>query len=88
MNLAYRLTETVEIDGTTHPIDLSFDNVLRLIDMLNDKDLNDETQIEIGLYMLLGVNLDMKIETKEEVFYKNSSRNTSRRCRRQWARRH
>lgn len=70
MNLAYRLTETVEIDGTTHPIDLSFDNVLRLIDMLNDKDLNDETQIEIGLYMLLGVNLDMKIETKEEVFYK------------------
>lgn len=69
MDLAYPLTETVEIDGKTYKLNLSFDNVLRLIDMLNDKQLDDITQIETGLYMLLGVELDYPIEKKEEIFY-------------------
>lgn len=69
MDLAYPLTDTVEIDGKTYKLDLSFDNVLRLIDMLNDKQLDDITQIETGLYMLLGVELDYPIEKKEEIFY-------------------
>lgn len=69
MDLAYPLTETVEIDGKTYKLNMSFDNVLRLIDMLNDKQLNDITQIETGLYMLLGVELDYPIEKKEEIFY-------------------
>lgn len=69
MNLAYPLTETVEIDGKIYQIDLSFDNVLRLIDMLNDKELSDIVQIETGLLMLLGVDLDYPIEKKEEIFY-------------------
>lgn len=69
MDLAYPLTETVEIDGKTYKLNLSFDNVLRLIDMLNDKQLDDITQIETGLYMLLGVELDYPIDKKEEIFY-------------------
>lgn len=69
MDLAYPLTDTVEIDGKTYKLNLSFDNVLRLIDMLNDKQLDDITQIETGLYMLLGVELDYPIEKKEEIFY-------------------
>lgn len=69
MDLAYPLTETVEIDGKTYKLNMSFDNVLRLIDMLNDKQLNDITQIETGLYMLLGVELDYPINKKEEIFY-------------------
>lgn len=70
MDLAYPLTDTVEIDGKTYKLDLSFDNVLRLIDMLNDKELDDVTQIETGLYMLLGVELDYPIEKKAEIFQK------------------
>lgn len=69
MDLAYPLTDTVEIDGKTYKLDLSFDNVLRLIDMLNDKQLDDITQIETGLYMLLGVDIDYSIDKKEEIFY-------------------
>ncbi|MEK6452620.1 bacteriophage Gp15 family protein [Caldifermentibacillus hisashii] len=69
MDLAYPLTETVEIDGKTYKLNLSFDNVLRLIDMLNDKQLDDITQIETGLYMLLGVDIDYPIDKKEEIFY-------------------
>ncbi|MBM4762705.1 bacteriophage Gp15 family protein [Bacillus sp. B15-48] len=69
MNIAYPLTETVEIDGETYRLDLSFDNVLRLIDMLNDKDLNDIIQIETGLYMLIGVDLEYPINKKEEILH-------------------
>lgn len=70
MDLAYPLTETVEIDGKEYPIDLSFDNVLRLIDMLHDPELDDVTQIETGLEMLLGTSLDdYDIEKKEKIFY-------------------
>jgi len=70
MDLAYPLDDTVEIDGKKYKLDLSFDNVLRLIDMLNDKELDDVTQIETGLYMLLGVELDYPIEKKAEIFQK------------------
>jgi len=69
LDLGYPLIETVEIDGKTYEIDLSFDNVLRLIDMLNDEELDDITQIETGLYMLLGVELDYSLEKKAEIFY-------------------
>src|SRR5699024_505217 len=68
-DLAYPLTETVEINGVTYKIDLSFDNVLRLIDMLSDKELDDITQIELGLQMLLDIELDCDIKEKEEIFY-------------------
>lgn len=69
MNLAYPLTESVEIDGNEYPLNLAFDNVLRLIEMLGDKELDDITQIETGLYMLLGFDLDYPIDKKEEIFY-------------------
>lgn len=69
LSLAYSLTDTVEIDGKEYEIDLSFDNVLRLIDMLNDEELDDIVQIETGLYMLLGIDLDYDIEQKEKIFY-------------------
>lgn len=68
-DLAYPLTDTVEIDGVTYELDLSFDNVLRLIDMLSDKELGDAAQIEIGLQMLIGVDLDCAIQEKEKIFH-------------------
>lgn len=69
VDLAYPLDDTVEIDGKTYKLDLSFDNVLRLIDMLNDEGLNDITQINLGLEMLLGEKLDYDIAKKEQIFH-------------------
>lgn len=69
MDLAYPLTESVEIDGVEYPLNLAFDNVLRLIDLLGDKEINDITQIEIGLQMLLGVELNYPIDKKEEILH-------------------
>lgn len=68
-DLAYPFDDEVEIDGTTYTIDMSFDNVLRLIDLLSDKEIDDITQIETGLEMLLDVELDYDIQTKEEIFF-------------------
>lgn len=69
-DLAYPLDDTVVINGVTYELDMSFDNVLRLIDMLSDKELSDIVQIETGLKMLLGVELDCDIYEKEQIFHK------------------
>ena len=68
LNLAYPLDDTVEIDGLTHDIDLSFDNVLRLIDMVNDEEIEDQTKIVAGIEMFLGIKLDYDMETQSEIF--------------------
>lgn len=68
-NLAYPLIQTAVINGTTYEIDMSFDNILRLIDMLNDRTLTDRTQVATGLQMLIGTSLDELDDDKRvEIF--------------------
>lgn len=69
-DLAYPLEETVEIDGVEYPLNMSFDNILRLIDLQNDNEVPGIQQIELGLEMLIGTDLgDIPIEQKEEILY-------------------
>src|SRR5690625_2867409 len=68
LQLAYPLDDTVEIDGMTYDIDLSFDNVLRLIDLISDKEIDDYTRVLIGTEMLLGVCFLYDNETKSKIF--------------------
>ncbi len=67
-DIAYPLKETHVIDGIEHDINLSFDNVLRIIDLMNDASIDDVTQIETALYMLLGFELDCNIYEKDIIF--------------------
>lgn len=67
-DLAYPIDDTVEIDGITYKIDMSFDNILRLYDMLNDDELDDISQVLIGLEMLLGVCFLYDFQTQYEIF--------------------
>lgn len=69
LNLAYPMKDTVVIDGEMYEINLTYDNVLRLFDMLNDDELTDVEQIEIGLEMLLGKSLDLDLEKQEKIFF-------------------
>ncbi|MCT6925316.1 bacteriophage Gp15 family protein [Metasolibacillus sp.] len=66
------LTETlpwqVEINGVMYDIDLSFDNVLSVIDLLNDNEVNDAQQIVAGVYMLLGQDLDCTLQEQADIF--------------------
>lgn len=62
------LVSEIKINGHLHSVDMSFDNILRLIDMLNDDDLNDATQILTGIEMLFDKPLGIPIEEQAEVF--------------------
>lgn len=62
------LPDTVEINGFEHRIDLSFDNVLSVIDLLNEVGIDDIEQITTGLYMLLGVHLEYPLQEQADIF--------------------
>ena len=69
MNLAYPLDDTVEIDGNQYVLNMAFDNILRLFDLLKDKEIDDATKIETGLLMLIDDKLEgYSIEEKAEIF--------------------
>lgn len=69
-DLAYPLDDTVEIDGKTYELNMAFDNILRLIDLIEDKEIDPITKINIGLKMLIDDTLDeYSIEEKDEIFY-------------------
>lgn len=68
MKLQYRLEDTVEIEGVSYPIDLSFDTVLRLFDLLKDPVLTESEKIVLGLQLLLGVSFLCEIETQNTIF--------------------
>ncbi|WP_107841887.1 bacteriophage Gp15 family protein [Metasolibacillus meyeri] len=68
----FTLTDTlpgqVELDGVMYEVDLSFDNVLSIIDLLNDNEVNDAQQVVAGLYMLLGQDLDYPLQEQADIF--------------------
>ena len=69
MNLAYPIEDIAEIDGIKYKLDMSFDNILRLFDLIKDEKINDEEKINTGLMMLVNDELEQyDIETKEKIF--------------------
>lgn len=71
MNLAYPLEndDKVIIDGLEYQLDMSFDNILRLFDLLEDRTINNVTKIEVGLRMLIDDTLDdYDIYQKADIF--------------------
>lgn len=67
-HLTDKLVESIEINGISYDVDMSFDNILRLNDMLNDDQLDDVTQIFLGIQLLFSGPLNMPIEEQAEVF--------------------
>lgn len=68
LNLNYRINNTVEILDQAYDINLAFDNVLRLLELINDGELNDSDKIEIGNELLLGKPLEFDIEQQYQIF--------------------
>lgn len=68
LQLGYPLQDTVDINGEVYNLDLSFDNVLRLLDMLDDKELNDSIKVILGLKMLLDTEFDYELEEQSKIF--------------------
>lgn len=68
LSLYYRLENTVEIRGVNYSVNLSFDNVLKLIDMLNDDEIEEKYKVILGINMMLGVSFLLPFEEWYEIF--------------------
>jgi len=69
LNLAYPIDDTVNINGTEYVVDMSFDNILRLIDLIEDKTILDEFKVNTGLLMLINDKLeDYELQERADIF--------------------
>ena len=62
------LETEVEIEGTTYQLNMSFDNIKKLLDLLGESTLTDGEKLYYGLLRLLGTELDLEIEKQVTVF--------------------
>lgn len=67
-SLAYRFNDSVEIQGVQCDIDMSFDNILRVIEMLDDADIPPIRKVTLGLEMLLDKKLEYDLQTQVDIF--------------------
>lgn len=68
LSLYYKLGNTVAIRGVNYAVNLSFDNVLKLIDMLNDDEIEEKYKVILGINMMLGVSFLFPFEEWYEIF--------------------
>ena len=69
LDLSRKLTDKLVIDDKEFPLNLSFDNVLRLFEMWRDEDVPEFVKPHFGIRILTGENLeDFTVEEMSEVF--------------------
>lgn len=69
LDLSRKLTDKLVIDDKEFPLNLSFDNVLRLIEMWRDEDVPEFVKPHFGIRILTGETLeDFTVEEMSEVF--------------------
>lgn len=69
LSLYRKLDDGITVDGQKHVVNASFDNILRLINLLN-KELPIEAKLAIGLQMLFGRDtelLNLELEHQKEL---------------------
>lgn len=60
--------DLVEIEGVAYEINVSFDNILNIIDLLNESKLPDHRKLDIAIKLLFGRELPFDTETKNVIF--------------------
>lgn len=69
LDLSRKLTDTLVIDDEEFPLNLSFDNVLRLFEMWRDEGVPEFVKPHFGIRILTGETLeDFTVEEMSEVF--------------------
>ena len=70
LNLAYKLEDELIVGSEVYKLNLSFDNVIRLFDMLNSSDLEDYQKPHFALLMLTGESFEKYSIEDVELFLK------------------
>lgn len=69
LDLSRKLTDKLVIDDKEFPLNLSFDNVLRLFEMWQDKEVPEFVKPHFGIRILTGETLeDFSVEEMSEIF--------------------
>jgi len=69
MSTLYEGLETeVEIKDTIYEVNISFDNIVLLLEMLNDAKLSDVEKVYYGIYRLLGTELELDLDKQIKIF--------------------
>lgn len=66
--LNYKIDDAIDIGGEIYEVDMSFDNVLLFLDMLNDKGIIELEKIFQGINILLGVSFLYGFEIQRKIF--------------------
>jgi len=69
MATLYKGLETeIEIQGITYEVNMAFDNIVLLLEILNHPTLNDAQKVFYGIAKLIGQELDLDLEHQVKVF--------------------
>ena len=63
-----KLETEVEIDGAIYEVDLSFDNVMKLLDLIKSPHISDGEKVYAGIYLLLDTELELEMNQQLIVF--------------------
>jgi len=63
LSLGYQTENKIEINEKFYLVDMSYDNIIRLFDLLEDPAINDLDKVFIGMKMLLDCNVLKEDET-------------------------
>jgi len=67
-NLSEKLETRLEIDDREYEVDMSFDNVMLFLDVVEDPSLTDVERVYYGIYTLLGTELNLEMDDQVKVF--------------------
>lgn len=68
MRLNDPLYNEYQINGKSVELDLAFDNILDVLDILNDKELADPDKLELSCSLLVANEIDLTFDEKAEVY--------------------
>jgi len=61
------LETEIDINGSIYEVDMAFDNIMLLLEMLSDALIHDVDKIYYGLFALLGMELTLPIKEQSQV---------------------
>ena len=63
-----KLETEVEINGEIYQVNLSFDNIMKLLDLIKNPHMSDAEKVYYGIYLFLDTELELEIEQQLIVF--------------------